>query len=71
MHQKNDVVTKIEGEYLQGGAGELPTADLVTVSVVNSHETEAKKIIAEWQSAAIVEEEENSIPLDGGLNVAS
>lgn len=60
----------IQGEYLQGGMGELPAADLVTVSVDNSHEAEAKKIIAEWQSAAIVEEE-NTTPLGDGLNVAS
>ena len=68
-----DIQSFIQGEYLQGGAGELPTADLVTVSVVNGYETEAKNIIAEWQSAAILEEEEeeNTIPLGGGLNVAS
>jgi len=61
----------IQGEYLQGGMGELPMADLVTVSVVNSHEAEAKKIIAEWQSASIVEEEKNTTPLGDGMNVAS
>lgn len=60
----------IQGEYLQGGMGELPAADLVTLSVVNTHEAEAKKIITEWQSAAIVEDE-NTIPLGDGLNVAS
>lgn len=60
----------IQGEYLQGGMGELPAADLVTVSVINSDEATAKKVIAEWQSAAIVEEE-NTNPLGDGLNVAS
>ncbi|MDG1073715.1 MAG: DUF2007 domain-containing protein [Methylophilaceae bacterium] len=59
----------IQGEYLQGGAGELPAANLVTVSVINSHEIEAKQIIAAWHSAPIIEEE-TITPLGDGLNVA-
>ncbi len=60
----------IQGEYLQGGIGELPTVDLITVSVVNTHKEEAKRIIAEWQLASIVEEEKNPTLLGGGLNAA-
>lgn len=55
---------------MQGGIGELPTVDLVTVSVVNTHKEEAKRIIAEWQLASIVEEEKNPTLLGGGLNAA-
>lgn len=60
----------IQGEYLQGGAGELPAADLVTVSVINSHETEARKIIAEWEAALVIEEEPSVNHADGALNVS-
>ena len=66
-----DIQSFIQGEYLQGGAGELPTADLVTVSVINTHEEKAKEIITEWQSASILEEEANTSPLGDGLSVAS
>ncbi|MCH9799498.1 MAG: DUF2007 domain-containing protein [Betaproteobacteria bacterium] len=47
----------IQGEYLQGGMGELPAADLVTVSVDDENFTEAKKIIVEWEAATVIEEE--------------
>lgn len=61
----------IQGEYLQGGAGELPTADLVTVSVIDEHQQEAKKIIDEWEGGSIVKEELNITLAGGDLNVAS
>jgi hypothetical protein len=61
----------IQGEYLQGGVGELPTADLVTVSVNDEHQTEAKKIIDEWEAGAIVEEEQEATRADGELNAVS
>jgi len=60
-----DIASFIQGEYLQGGAGDLPTADLVTVSVPDSHAQEAKKIVAEWQSASIVETEDTILSDDG------
>ncbi len=61
----------IQGEYLQGGAGELPAADLVTVSVINAHETEARQIIAEWEAAAVIEEEPSTNLVGGALNAGS
>jgi hypothetical protein len=61
----------IQGEYLQGGAGELPAADLVTVSVINAHETEARKIIAEWEAATVIEEEPSVNLVGGALNASS
>lgn len=61
----------IQGELLQGGMGQLPMADLVTVSVQNENEVEAKKIVQEWQAGSIVEEEPSTNLLDGGLNATS
>jgi hypothetical protein len=61
----------IQGEYLQGGAGELPAADLVTVSVINAHKTEARKIIAEWEAATVIEEEPSVNLVGGALNASS
>jgi len=61
----------IQGEYLQGGMGELPAADLVTVSVDDENYTEAKKVIVEWEAATIVEEEPNTNLLGGALNAGS
>ena len=66
-----NIQSYIQGEYLQGGVGDLPMADLVTVSVVNEHEAEAKKIVAEWQSGSIVEEEPSTNLVGGALNGAS
>jgi hypothetical protein len=61
----------IQGEYLQGGVGELPVAGLVTVSVNNDDQFEARKIVHEWEVATIVEEQSNiTIPLGGELNGA-
>ena len=61
----------IQGEYLQGGAGQLPTADLVTVSVLDEHQIEAKKIIGEWEAGAIVEENTNPNLVDGALSATA
>jgi Putative prokaryotic signal transducing protein len=61
----------IQGEYLQGGIGELPTAGLVTVSVDNEHQAEARKIIDEWEAASVSEEVPNPTLAGGALNVTS
>lgn len=66
-----DIPSYIQGELLQGGMGELPMADLVTVSVANEHEVEARKIVSEWQTASFVEEESSANLVDGALNGAS
>lgn len=66
-----DIPSFIQGEYLQGGAGELPATDLVTVSVNNEHQIAAREIIAEWDAASIIEEELNASPVGGVLNVNS
>ncbi len=60
----------IQGEYLQGGMGELPAADLVKVSVDENDYTEAKKIIIEWESAIVVEDETTTTLVGGALNAS-
>lgn len=61
----------IQGEYLQGGMGELPAADLVTVSVDDDNYTEAKKMIAEWEAATVIDEEASTNLAGGALNAGS
>lgn len=61
----------IQGEYLQGGVGQLPTADLVTVSVADEHQIEAKKIIGKWEAGSIIEEAPSTTLVDDGLSAAS
>ena len=67
--EQHNISAYIQGEYLQGGVGELPATDLVTVSVHVEHQVEARKIIAEWEAASIIEEEPSPTLLDGALNV--
>jgi len=69
--EQYNIPSYIQGELLQGGMGELPMADLVTVSVQNEHEVEAKKIVQDWQAGSIVEDESNTNLVDGVLNGAA
>ncbi len=41
---------RIEGEYLQGGIGELPAMGMVRVLVAEESYPEARQIINEWES---------------------
>ncbi len=41
---------RIEGEYLQGGVGELQAMGLVRVLVSEADYADARKIINEWES---------------------
>lgn len=61
----------VQGDYLQGGIGELPTFDLVSVNVNDEHQIEAKKIIMEWESASIIQEETIANHVGGELNASS
>lgn len=69
--EQHGIKAYVQGEYLQGGIGELPTFGLVSVSIDDEHQMEAKKIIMEWESAAIVEEETITNHVDGELNASS
>ena len=44
------IAGRIEGEYLQGGIGELPAMGLVRVLVAEENYPEAKQIISECES---------------------
>lgn len=53
MHQLQQagIDARIEGEYLQGGIGELPAAGNIRVMVDERHVDEARLVIAEWDAA--------------------
>jgi len=53
MHQLQQagIDARIEGEYLQGGIGELPAAGNVRVVVPSKDVEEARLVIAEWDAA--------------------
>ncbi len=42
---------RIEGEFLQGGVGELPAAGLVRVMVAEEDYQPAKEIVSRWEAA--------------------
>lgn len=53
MHQLQQagIDARIEGEYLQGGIGELPAAGNIRVLVDSKNVDEARLVIAEWDAA--------------------
>ncbi|MCH8249582.1 MAG: DUF2007 domain-containing protein [Proteobacteria bacterium] len=53
MHQLQQagIDARIEGEYLQGGIGELPAAGNIRVVVDSKDVDEARLVIAEWDAA--------------------
>ncbi len=42
---------RIDGEFLQGGVGELPAAGLVRVMVAEDDYQAAKEIVNEWEAS--------------------
>lgn len=48
--QQQGVEGRVEGEYLQGGVGELPAGSVVRVVVADEDGARARSIIAEWES---------------------
>jgi hypothetical protein len=46
------IANHVFGEYLQGGAGELPVGNPVRVVVDDAQEAAARAVITAWQSAA-------------------
>jgi predicted Fe-Mo cluster-binding NifX family protein len=53
MHQLQQagIEAVIQGEYLQGGIGELPAAGNIRVMVGEDDVTEARQVIADWDAA--------------------
>src|SRR5688572_1290088 len=43
------ISARVEGEFLQTGAGELPVGNLVKVRVEPARAAEAREVIAEWE----------------------
>jgi hypothetical protein len=52
---QQDIEAYIEGEYLQGGVGDLQAIDLIRVVVDDSDKTQAKQIVADWEATPIDE----------------
>lgn len=48
--EQGGIEGRVDGEYLQGGVGELPAAGNIRVVVESQHATTARRIIAEWES---------------------
>ena len=53
MHQLQQagIEASIQGEFLQGGIGELPAAGNIRVMVDPKDEAEARLVIADWDAA--------------------
>jgi hypothetical protein len=48
--EQQEIPAYIQGEYLQGGVGQVSTMDFIKVAVHNDHYENARKIITEWES---------------------
>lgn len=42
---------RVDGEFLQGGAGGLPAFGMVSVSVLDHHYDKARKFVVNWEQA--------------------
>jgi hypothetical protein len=62
--EQHDIPGRIEGEYLQGGIGELSAMGFVRVLVADEDYAEAMQIISAWE--AIQPPEEAPKPETGG-----
>ncbi len=54
---QHDIPAFILGEYLQGGVGDLPAADLIKVAVDEQYQHAAEDIIQQWDEATVIEED--------------
>jgi hypothetical protein len=54
--EQRGITGRIEGEYLQGGIGELAAMGFVRVLVAEENYAEAKQIISEWEAVQPPEE---------------
>jgi hypothetical protein len=53
--ERAGVPSRIDGEFLTGGIGELPVGNLVVVSVAAEHVAEAREIIADWEQQRLAD----------------
>ena len=54
------IENRVEGEYLQGGAGELQAINLVSVLVADSDYAKARSVIEDWESVEVEKSEVSS-----------
>ena len=50
MLEQRGISARVDGEYLQGGIGELPLIGLVTVSVADEDDVKALEVLREYES---------------------
>jgi hypothetical protein len=50
MLEQRGISARVDGEYLQGGIGELPLIGLVTVSVADEDYVRALEVLHEYES---------------------
>jgi len=48
--EQQGIAARVDGEYLQGGIGELPLIDLVTVSVAEEDLENALRVLREYEN---------------------
>ncbi len=58
---QHDIEAYIEGEYLQGGVGDLQAIDLIRVMVNSPDVPQAESIVADWEATPIDETPEIGI----------
>jgi hypothetical protein len=51
--ENHGIAARVNGDYLQGGIGELPLIDLVTVSVADEDYARALEVIEEFDQAVM------------------
>lgn len=51
--ERAGIPSRIDGEFLQGGAGELPPGNLIRVRVAPEHMAEARAVIADWEKGKL------------------
>ncbi len=51
--ERAGISARIDGEFLQGAAGELPPGNLIRVRVAPERAVEAREIIAEWEKGGL------------------
>ena len=65
-----EIEAYIQGEYLHGGAGELPMTGFVKVSTSNEDYLRAKDLISDWQANKLMPTEwkEKEVESNGNLS---
>ncbi len=59
LFEQAGLTGRIDGEYLQGGMGELQVSDIVRVMIVEDDYEKGKEIIRQWETKEIIEIESN------------